>query len=115
MLAAGFGIALHEQVERAGMRKLWRRAEPAVISVEKLHCRFHHAVNDRRGQRSGLPGKALRAADGGHHAVSGLDHVSILLAIRLGQGAEDPAKAGTPVMVLWRKICAREERFTLGR
>ncbi len=115
MLVAGFDVALHHEVECAGMRKLGRSAEAAMIGVEELYRRFHHALDELRPQRPGLPGESFRAADGVHHALRGFDHVRVFFAIRLGQGQQHAAKAGTPVKVLWRKIRAREERLALGR
>ena len=44
----GFQVALHQQVNGAGMRKLGRGAEPAMLRVEHLYSRFHNVVNQVR-------------------------------------------------------------------
>ena len=86
-----------------------------MLGIEHLQRRFHHAVNQLRLERSGLAGKAFSLADGAHHALGRLQHFAVFFAIRLRQRQQHASEAGTPVIILRRKICSAIKRLAFRR
>ena len=103
---AAFHMPLHQQINGAGMRKLGRSAESAMLRIKHLHCRFNNAVKQLRPERAGFSRKRFRLADGQHHVVCGFLHIGQLLPVGLRQGQKHALEAGTAVAIFRRKISA---------
>ena len=101
---------IEQQIERAGMRKLGLRAEPAIAPVELLQ----HRVDDLADQfRTGILRAAVEAFvvfDRGHDAACGVVDLVAPVLERLGHRVQHAAKAGASVPVDRREVGAAEER-----
>src|SRR5258708_31876434 len=86
------------------MGKLGRGAEASVLRVKQFDRGLRDFVDQLRTQRARLSRKRLRLADRARHALGGFEHVSMFFLVSLGQRQQNALEAGTPLMIVWRKI-----------
>ena len=109
----GLLVALQNQIDGRGVRKLRRIAEATVLDVELLcdraNLRIDYAgikVRSRAGEDFGL-------RDGIGDGVGGAFEVGALVLIGIGDGEEHAAKTWPPHLIFGREIGAAEERLPI--
>ena len=108
-------IAFNQQIQRRRMRKLRRLPKPSMLRIEHPKRGSLNRIEYACRNAAVFPGKRFRLRNRRLHHLRLLDHVSMLLRVSIGNAQQHAPKAGTPVAVLRRKVCAAIKRLSVRR
>src|SRR5260370_39572004 len=108
-------VAREDEIDGGGVREFWGAAKAAVLDVKKLGHRLDLRFDDTEVEIGTGASENFGLRDGVGEGVGGAFKLRALVAVRIGHGKENAAESRAAHPVFRGKICATEERLSVGK
>src|SRR5260370_19793774 len=115
MFFLSWAVALEDEIDGGGVREFWGAAKAAVLDVKKLRHGFDLRFDDTEVEIGTGASEDFGLRNSVGEGVGGALELGTLVAIRIGYGKENAAESWAAHVVFRGKICATEERLSVGK